>query len=105
MHFVGQINRDCEVHPRSFALQGSAFSKRALNLTQPLQAKRRTSLTASVRQSAIGAFMTYSSTVPRDEWVGLNVALHRGRLLTKWLLAKALLVSSGRQLQFAIPCG
>jgi hypothetical protein len=52
MHFVGQINRDCEVHPRSFALQGSAFSKRALNLTQPLQAKRRTSLTASVRQSA-----------------------------------------------------
>jgi hypothetical protein len=49
--------------------------------------------------------MTYSSTVPRDEWVGLNVALHRGRLLTKWLLAKALLVSSGRQLQFAIPCG
>lgn len=49
--------------------------------------------------------MTYSSTVPRDEWVGLNVALHRGRLFRKWLLAKVLLVSSGRQLQFAIPCG
>lgn len=39
--------------------------------------------------------MTYSSTVPRDEWVGMNVALHRGRLLAKWLLAKALLVRSG----------
>lgn len=33
--------------------------------------------------------MTYSSTVPRDEWVGLNVALHRGRLLTKVAACKS----------------
>jgi hypothetical protein len=95
MRFAGSINRDYEVRP-AVRPPGIRFQQACVDSQAcPLQAKRCSSLTASVRQSA-----ATRERNPHDvlfhratRRVGPNVALHRGRLLVKGRLLAATLAT------------